>query len=146
MKNRGLLIGLGLLIVLAVIGFIAVNSAKQTTKTNSGTADHAATQAKTTPTTGKDDTDAAAETTSVSIKDYMFEPMAIKVKAGDTVTWTNKDSVQHNVVADTPSADAPNGPLLSKGETYGFTFKKTGVYNIHCGPHPYMKATITVSE
>ncbi|MDB5164569.1 MAG: putative plastocyanin-like protein [Candidatus Saccharibacteria bacterium] len=88
----------------------------------------------------------AVATNSVEIKDYMFTPMAITVKAGDTVTWTNKDSVQHNVVADTPSSDAPDGPLLAQGESYKFTFNKAGTYSIHCMPHPYMKATVTVTQ
>lgn len=94
----------------------------------------------------KSDTANAVASTKVDIKDYMFTPMAIKVKVGDTVTWTNQDGVRHNVVADKPSADAPNGPLIAKGETYSFTFKKAGTYTIHCMPHPYMHGTVIVTQ
>jgi plastocyanin len=83
---------------------------------------------------------------AVTIKDYMFSEKDISVKAGTTVTWTNQDDVKHTVTADTPSADAPSSQLFGKGETYSFTFKKAGTYTYHCEPHPYMKATVTVTE
>jgi amicyanin len=88
----------------------------------------------------------AVTATAVDIKEYAFTPETIKVKVGETVTWTNQDSVQHNVAADTPSADAPDGPLIGKGETYKFTFNKAGTYTYHCTPHPSMKGTVIVSE
>lgn len=92
------------------------------------------------------DVSSAVATNAVSIQDYMFNPMVIKVKVGTTVTWTNQDSVHHNVVADTISSDAPNGPLICKGETYSFTFKKVGTYIFHCMPHPYMHGTVVVTN
>lgn len=103
------------------------------------------------PPTGKKtpasvDTSAAVATTAVSITNYMFSPISIKVKTGETVTWTNQDAVHHNVVADTVSADAPNGPLIGQKETYSFTFKKAGTYTIHCAPHPFMHGTIVVTD
>jgi amicyanin len=88
----------------------------------------------------------AVEANSVAIKDFAFTQKAIKVKVGTTVTWTNNDSVQHSVVANSASADAPNGSLIGKGETYKFTFTKAGTYAYHCAPHPYMKATVEVTE
>jgi amicyanin len=88
----------------------------------------------------------AVSTTSVNISNYSYEPASIKVKVGQTVTWTNQDAVQHDVVADSESADAPKSELLSKGESYSFTFKKAGTYNYHCSPHPYMKGTVVVEE
>jgi amicyanin len=88
----------------------------------------------------------AVAATKVDIQNYMFSPMSIKVKVGDTVTWTNKDSVHHNVVADTASSDAPNGPLIGLGETYSFKFTKAGTYTFHCNPHPYMHGSVTVTQ
>jgi amicyanin len=88
----------------------------------------------------------AVATDKVGIENYTFTPQVIKVKVGTTVTWTNKDSVQHDVIADEASEDAPNGPLLKKDESYDFTFKKAGTYTYHCGPHPYMKGTVIVEE
>lgn len=94
----------------------------------------------------KDMMASAVETTNVVIKGYMFEPFTIKVNVGDTVIWTNQDSVDHNVIADTMSADAPNGPLIGKGETYKFTFNKAGTFDYHCGPHPSMHGTVEVVQ
>lgn len=86
----------------------------------------------------------AEATNSVTIQDFAFSPKSITVKAGTTVTWTNQDSVKHNVVSD--SDGGPDGPLLSKGETYSYTFAKAGTYDYHCQPHPYMKGTVTVTD
>ena len=96
------------------------------------------------------DTTAATSSTSgqgqpegaqVVISDYKYEPADITIKAGESVTWTNEDSVQHNAAAD---ENAFEGPLLSKGESYTFTFDAPGIYPYHCTPHPFMKATVTV--
>lgn len=92
------------------------------------------------------DTSDAVTATDIMIKDYKFAPMTVKAKVGDTITWTNMDAVRHNVVADKVSADAPNGPLLMENETYKFKFTKAGTYAYHCNPHPYMKATIVVTN
>ncbi len=97
-------------------------------------------------TSSKPDTSKAVEATAVEIANYSFSPAAIKVKVGQMVTWTNKDAVQHTVTADNKSADAPDGPLLAKDQTYSFTFKKAGSYTYHCTPHPYMKGTVVVTE
>lgn len=86
-----------------------------------------------------------AATSSVTIKDLAFSPANITVKVGTKVTWTNQDSVQHDVVSDSGS-DSPSSELLSKGESYSFTFTKAGTFSYHCTPHPFMKGTITVTE
>ena len=88
----------------------------------------------------------AVSTNAVSIKNYMFSPMTIRVKAGTTVTWTNDDGVHHNVVADQMSSSAPNGQLIGQDEKYSFTFTKPGTYTFHCAPHPYMHGTVIVTD
>ena len=91
-------------------------------------------------------TSSAVETSQVAIQNFAFSPSAIRVHVGTTVTWTNKDSTEHSVVADTRSSDAPNGPLLAQGKTYQFTFHKTGTYHYHCMPHPNMQGTVVVTQ
>ncbi len=90
-------------------------------------------------------TEAVAQDT-VEINDYAFGPANITVKAGTKVTWTNQDSVKHDVVADDNVDNGPKSELLAKGDTYSFTFDKAGTYTYHCSPHPYMKGTVTVTE
>ena len=83
----------------------------------------------------------AEESNAVVIKNFMFSPMAVTVKAGTTVTWKNVDGQPHTVVNDTGLF---RSAALDQNETYQFKFDKPGVYNIFCGIHPNMKATITV--
>jgi amicyanin len=87
----------------------------------------------------------AQSTNKVMIQNFSFKPKDIKVKVGTTVTWTNNDGVQHNVVSDN-GGDGPNGPLLAKGASYSYTFKKTGTFDYHCNPHPDMKASVIVTN
>jgi len=77
----------------------------------------------------------------VSIKNFAFDPATITVKVGDTVTWTNNDSMDHSVTADGNQFDSGN---LASGKTFSFTFKTAGTVGYHCSIHPNMKATVTV--
>jgi amicyanin len=86
----------------------------------------------------------ATSSKEVSIADMAFSPANITVKKGTTVTWTNNDSVGHNVIAD--SGNGPNSQILQKGQTYSFTYDTAGSFSYHCGVHPSMKGTVTVTE
>jgi amicyanin len=98
------------------------------------------------PATSTSSTAEPVKPNAVTIKGYAFNPTPLTVKKGTTVTWTNQDIARHNIVADTPSTDAPNGPLFGKGETFSYTFTKAGTYKYHCEPHPYMKGEVIVTE
>ena len=80
------------------------------------------------------------------MSDFKFGPAKLTVKKGDTVTWHNRDSAHHNVVFDTGVLKGQGGKLIGQDETYEFTFKEAGTFDYHCAPHPYMKATIEVTE
>ena len=85
---------------------------------------------------------ARAETpNAVVIKNFMFSPMAITVKAGSTVTWKNLDGEPHTVVND---AGMFRSAALDQNDTFQYKFDKPGVYKIFCGIHPNMRETITV--
>ena len=71
-----------------------------------------------------------------------FEPAEATVKAGETVTWVNADSVPHNAVAD--SGPGPKSELLSKDQTYTFTPQQAGEIKYVCTIHPGMEGTLTV--
>ena len=93
---------------------------------------------------------------SIDIKSFAYSKPNIKIKKGTTVTWTNQDSIKHNVIleglakgAPTPSEVKPDvlgGPLLAKGETYSFTFNEVKSNSYICSPHPYMKGIVNVVE
>ena len=81
------------------------------------------------------------KTIHVSIVGYAYSPSQVIINKGDRVVWTNQDSVRHDV-----NGDGIEGPLLSKGETFSYTFTEAGTYNYICTPHPYMKGSIIVVE
>ncbi|MDE1008497.1 MAG: cupredoxin family copper-binding protein [Paraburkholderia fungorum] len=78
---------------------------------------------------------------TVVIKNFMFSPMELTVKAGSTVTWKNLDGEPHTVVND---AGMFRSAALDQNDTYQFKFDKPGVYKVFCSIHPNMKETITV--
>ena len=84
----------------------------------------------------------AQESNAVVIKNFMFSPMSLTVKAGSTVTWKNLDGEPHTVVND---AGMFRSGALDQNDTFQFRFDKPGVYKVFCGIHPYMKETITVN-
>jgi plastocyanin len=77
----------------------------------------------------------------ISMKNIAFSPADVTIKVGQTVTWTNLDGAQHDVVA---NDGAFKSDLLDTGQTFSFTFPKAGVFNFYCSIHPQMKGTITV--
>jgi len=78
----------------------------------------------------------------VSMKDIKFNPGTLKIKAGQTVTWTNDDTVGHDVTGDDFSSGDPGG--IDGGGTYQHAFKKAGTYDYVCSVHPGMKGAIKV--
>jgi plastocyanin len=83
----------------------------------------------------------AQEPNVVVLKNFMFAPMSMTVKAGSTVTWKNLDGEPHTVVND---SGLFRSNALDQNDTFKFKFDKPGVYKIFCGIHPNMKETITV--
>jgi plastocyanin len=90
---------------------------------------------------GTNQTDIGAGTT-VSMKNFAFDPAELKIKAGDTVVWTNKDTVSHNLVSD--SGAEIISPTISTGGTYSHTFNTPGEYAYHCEIHTGMNGKIIV--
>jgi amicyanin len=146
MKNKSFVTGAVVVVVVLLAAGVLLAMRKSDTTKSSSTTDTSMSSMH----TKKSDTTATNDTSSttdkVSIKNYEFSPASITVKVGTKVTWTNEDSVGHTVTADDPSSDAPASGTFSKGESYSFTFNKAGTYDYHCEPHPYMKATVVVTE
>ena len=55
---------------------------------------------------------AHAEEQKVTIDNFTFSPATLKVKVGDTVTWTNHDDIPHTVRAVDGSMTTPAAALL----------------------------------
>jgi plastocyanin len=91
---------------------------------------------------GQYDTTTEAGADGVQIANFAFDPAAITVGAGTTVTWTNTDAVQHSIVATDVSFNSDN---LAQGAIFEHTFDSAGAFTYVCGIHPQMAGTITVS-
>ena len=85
----------------------------------------------------------AAQSNRVTIHDYSFLPATLTVKKGTTVTWTNDDIAKHTVTGD---HSGPSSDFFGQGQSYSYTFDAPGTYPYHCEPHPYMTATVVVTE
>ncbi|MGZ4849568.1 MAG: plastocyanin/azurin family copper-binding protein [Halobacteriota archaeon] len=70
-----------------------------------------------------------------------FQPAALTVQRGASVTWRNDDSVAHHIVSDT---NAFSSSVLNPGNTYTYQFSQAGSYPYHCSIHPFMTGTVTV--
>jgi amicyanin len=79
---------------------------------------------------------------TVSIDNFTFNPQKLTVKAGTTVTWTNKDDIPHGIAA-TENAFKRSAAMDTDG-TYSFTFTTAGTYQYFCYIHPHMTGTIVV--
>jgi plastocyanin len=85
----------------------------------------------------------SGEGVEVEIEDFTYVPGTITIKVGTTVTWTNKDNVGHTA---TSEDGVFNSGMLGKNSSYSYTFTTPGTFGYFCEPHPYMVATIVVTE
>ena len=83
---------------------------------------------------------ALAEDTAVHIDNFVFEPQQLTVKAGTTVTWTNRDDIPHTVVC----AGKFRSKTMDTDGTFTFTFAAAGEYKYFCSLHPHMQGVVKV--
>jgi plastocyanin len=77
--------------------------------------------------------------THVFIHFEAFQPGAIQVPIGTTVTWTNQDNVFHTVTisnAMVSSQDPSASGQLSPGASFSYTFLSRGTFSYYCSDHP----------
>jgi len=90
-------------------------------------------------------TTAAKGDVEVGMKDIKFVPADITVKLGQTVKWTNSDSVAHTVTSQTDGEDFDSGSM-DVGATFDYKPKKAGKIDYVCTIHSGQTGTITVTE
>ena len=79
--------------------------------------------------------------TEVKIDNFTFEPQTLTVKAGTTITWTNRDDIPHTVV----STDFVfKSKALDTDDSFKFTPTKPGTYSYFCSIHPKMTGRVVV--
>ncbi len=100
-----------------------------------------------TPAEPSPDAGPAKADVTVSMKGIAFNPPEVTVKKGGTVTWTNDESVGHDVTKeDGPGPDFSSGQPggMGEGDTFEQSFDATGEIAYVCRVHPNMTGTITV--
>ena len=86
---------------------------------------------------------ASAATVTVDITGFLFKPDVLSITAGDTVTWTNRDSALHSVVFLTGLGQTENFGL---GQSASLRFIAPGTYKYICGLHGQsMSGTVMVN-
>ena len=78
---------------------------------------------------------------TIVIDSVRFEPQALTVKIGDTVTWVNKDPFPHTATSREGGFDSKE---IAPGQSWRYTTTRLGVFPYVCTLHPTMKGTLTV--
>ena len=80
-----------------------------------------------------------------TMKNLAFAPKAIQAKVGQTIEWTNDDTVAHNVsyVSGPKFTSSTN---LNQGGTFSLKLTQAGTIHYVCTIHPFMTATIVVAK
>lgn len=115
MKNILIVLGIAIIVIAGAVYFIQKGYKPKTNTNTTGTG------------------------TNVTIQNFAFSPSTLTITKGQTVTWTNEDSVAHQIASDTF-----NSNLMSNGQTFSFTFDTVGTFNYRCSIHPTMTGQIIV--
>jgi len=84
---------------------------------------------------------AGAATKAINIYGSGFSPKNATITEGDTVTWTNRDNANHQVLA---SKGEFVSPILRPGRTFSFTFRAAGTYRYSDELNSKLTGTLTV--
>lgn len=81
----------------------------------------------------------SADTSTVTVKTFTFQPDPIEVEAGTTIRFVNDDAINHTVTSGTreaPTPDTFDGQLPDKGATFELELDEPGTYPYFCTIHP----------
>ena len=81
----------------------------------------------------------------VEMKDIAYQPETIRVRTGETITWINRDAVQHDVV-NVMEGEEPRSELFNEGQTYEWTPTEPGTIEYLCTVHPNMRGTVEITD
>ena len=84
----------------------------------------------------------SASENKIEIKDFAFNPQTITVKAGDKITWINRDEEPHTVVS--VEKQFKKSSALDTDQQFTITAGAPGTYTYYCSVHPKMTGTIIV--
>ena len=79
---------------------------------------------------GSESSEPVATTEVTMVKSYRFDPKAVEIQAGQSVTWTNDDNFTHTV-----KVDDQEDHKVERGESVSIAFERPGTYHYVCTLH-----------
>ena len=92
----------------------------------------------------KDTDSVGAGGARIVIKDFAFNPQTITVKAGEKITWINRDEEPHTIVS--VEKQFKKSSALDTDQEFTITTGAPGTYTYYCSVHPKMTGTIVVEK
>lgn len=86
------------------------------------------------------DAQQTAQVHQVTIQGFKFQPQELTVSSGETVVFTNKDTMPHNAVA----ANKFDSGKIFGGTSGKIVAKEKGTFDYICTYHPNMKGRLIV--
>jgi nitrite reductase (NO-forming) len=90
-----------------------------------------------------------AQGSSAPSASKFYEPPALTVPAGSTVTWKNSDSTLHTVTSGSAESGVSgtefDSSYMAGGKTFQHTFNSAGTFDYYCTLHPFMKGQVIVN-
>lgn len=87
---------------------------------------------------------AADKKNTIEIKDFMFNPPTLTVRAGEKITWINRDDEPHTVVS--VGKKFQKSSALDTDQQFTVIAGAPGTYEYFCSVHPKMTGTIVVEN
>ena len=131
--EKGVVITIAVIVLVVIAGFFIFKSFASSSEANANSGAAPITKGVPPGSTNYD----------IAINDLSFQPATLTIKVNDTVTWTNKEAMEHTVTSDT--GEEVSSLSLSNGDSYIHTFENAGTYEYHCELHSSMKGTIIVA-
>jgi plastocyanin len=88
---------------------------------------------------------AAAADHVITQKGKVFSESEVTVKAGESLVFTNDDSVAHNILSTTPGNEFNLG-AQEPGTSTPVVFKAAGDVKVMCAIHPRMQLMVKVEK
>lgn len=87
----------------------------------------------------------AAMRAQMAMERRRFSPGVVIVTPGSTVDFPNRDGFDHNIFTNEKGFEFDAGQY-GRGETYGVTFRTTGVIPVYCNIHSRMVGHVVVAS
>ena len=85
---------------------------------------------------------AAGAEAVVSQKDKEFSVPSLQIRAGETVRFSNDDTVVHNLTVREPGGTNRQGISQKPGDSASVAFPAAGTYGVYCLIHPKMRMSV----